>query len=447
MGRAALVAALGLLVAASVARAAPPWSAPESVSSASSFVSAPHVAFDGRGRAYATWIRTQGTGPDATNRSRIAVREPGAAEFGPERSAPFLVTQPVPYGRAGRLLALDATSRGRGRISLRARFTRPDGSFASPDVISTYRQTFLQRGPSLAVHDVAIAAWVQGTARGRSIVRAALRRPGGRFGRPFTLRARGRTRDVVAGAGPGVQFVAWERAGIIEARVRARRSWGPVRRLGPARKGGTQFEVAFAGRRGYLAWLAQGFEFTDLTVAVLPTGGTRFRAAQTVYPNSGGSRDGAPAPALVAISERDALLVWSDWDGAVWRVRAAVTGPGGRFGAPFDVSPPGEQARLGGAAVVPAGTSLPAGTVMVVWSRLDAIGEVGDRVRASIRPPGGTFAPPEDVSDLDRAQAPALAFDPVSLLWTAVWSQRIGPDQGVPLNQITTFLRSSTRPG
>jgi hypothetical protein len=29
-----------------------------------------------------------------------------------------------------------------------------------------------------------------------------------------------------------------------------------------------------------------------------------------------------------------------------------------------------------------------------------------------------------------------------------VWSQRIGPDgTGVPLTQITTFARSSTRPG
>jgi hypothetical protein len=52
------------------------------------------------------------------------------------------------------------------------------------------------------------------------------------------------------------------------------------------------------------------------------------------------------------------------------------------------------------------------------------------------------------VSDLDRARLPALAFDFKSERWTTVWSQRIGPDQpGVPLNQITTFLRSATRPG
>ena len=452
MVRAALFAVLGSLIATAVAVAAPPWSAPESVSSPETFVASPHVVFDGRGRAYATWLRGN---PDAPGAWRVAVREPGVSEFGPERSAPNLVTQPIPFGRANRVFALDQIRRGRGRISLRARFTRPDGSFSRPDTIATYRPAFIQASaPALAVHDetvddVAVAAWIQGSARGRRIVRAALRRTGERFTRPVTLRARGRARDVVAGAGPGVVFVAWERAGVVEARVKLnkRRSWGPVQRLGPTRKVGTTFRVAFAGRRGYLAWLAQGSEFAAVYVSVLSGGGTRFGAAQTVASNHGGAPDSSPAPALVAISERDALLAWSDWDGAAWRVRAAVTGPGTRFGAPFDVSPPGEQAQLGGAAVVPSEISLPAGTVMVVWSRLDAVGEVGDRVRAAIRPPGGSFGPPEDISDLDRARIPAVAFDSVSRRWTTVWSQRIGPDQGVPQSQITTFLRSANRPG
>jgi hypothetical protein len=83
----------------------------------------------------------------------------------------------------------------------------------------------------------------------------------------------------------------------------------------------------------------------------------------------------------------------------------------------------------------------------VVWSRLDGVGELGDRVRASVRAPGGPFGAPEDVSDLDRARLPDVAFDPIGNRWTSVWSQRIGPDQGVPLSQITTFARSSTRPG
>jgi hypothetical protein len=152
-------------------------------------------------------------------------------------------------------------------------------------------------------------------------------------------------------------------------------------------------------------------------------------------------------PVLVPMGERAALLAWTGWDGTAWRVRAAVTGPEARFGATADASPPGEQSVLGDVDVASPGAAVAADTVMVVWSRLDAVGEVGDRVRASLRTPGGSFGEPEDVSDLDRARVPDVAFDSVARRWTAVWSQRIGPDQGVPLSQITTFARSSTRPG
>jgi hypothetical protein len=445
MGRGALAAVLGLLIAASAALAAPPWSAPETVSSPALFIESPHVAFDGNGRAYATWLWDGGVGQDAPTGWRVAVREPGAAEFGPERSAPNLVTAPVGYG-LNSVLALDQRNRARGRITLRARLARRDGSFGRPDTIATYKPGL--GPPSLSRFDVALVAWTQESSRDRRIVRVAIKRRESRFGRPVTFRARGRARHVVAAAGPGTMFVAWERAGVVEARVRlAGRGWGPVRRLGRTARGSTTFRAAFSLRRGYLAWLSESAEPAVLRVAVLPTASTRFRAAETLDTIDRSAPVEPHRPVIVPVPERDALLVWTGWDGAAWRVRGAVTGPGARFGAPFDVSPAGEQAVLGDAESIPIGTPLPAGTVMAVWSRLDAVGEVGDRVRAAVRPPGGAFGPPEDVSDLDRARLPDLAFDFMGRRWTVVWSQRIGPDQGVPLNQITTFARSSTRPG
>ena len=119
------------------------------------------------------------------------------------------------------------------------------------------------------------------------------------------------------------------------------------------------------------------------------------------------------------------------------------------FGPQLDVSPPGESAVLGDAASVPQGTTLPPyGTTLVVWSPLDSAGQVGDGVRAALRPLGGVFGPPEDVSDLNRARLPAVAVDFPVGRWTVIWSQRIGPDQpGVPLERITTFARSATRGG
>jgi hypothetical protein len=84
--------------------------------------------------------------------------------------------------------------------------------------------------------------------------------------------------------------------------------------------------------------------------------------------------------------------------------------------------------------------------VIVVWSRLDKLGEIGDVILAGYRSPDGAFSPEEQVSRGDRAAQPAVAFNPTTGVPTAVWSQREGPDgPGVPLDQVQTFVRAATR--
>jgi hypothetical protein len=207
--------------------------------------------------------------------------------------------------------------------------------------------------------------------------------------------------------------------------------------------------VIGSGRRAYLAWLAESAESAVVRVAVLPAASSHFRAAQTLDTVAHVPPNDPHNLRLVPIPDRDALLAWTGWDGAHWRVMAAMTAAASpNFTSPFAVSPAGQSSVLGDATFAPAGAPVPGGTTMLVWSNLDAVGETGDHVQAAIRPPGGPFGAPEDVSDLDRARLPAVAFDFKSARWTTVWSQRIGPDgPGVPLNQVTTFARSSTRPG
>ena len=306
-----------------------------------------------RGRSTAAAARTRpGAGRTARGRGqrrgmRLAVREPGRAEFGPERSAPNFVTPLLPYG-LDRVLGLDERRRRpRPRYRCGPRFSRPDGRFGRPDTISTYGAA--GGSPSLAVHDDALAAWTRGVTHGRRIVRAAIRRPGHRFGRPVTLRARGRAGDVVAAAGPGVMFVAWERAGVVEARVRigGPRGWGPLRRIGRAAKGSNTFRATFSGRRGYLAWLAESGE-----TAVPAHSGVAGRGAP--FPRAADHRHDRPRRSGGATRSRDRPdpgargaacldgLGWRGLAGAGRRDRAA----GAASERPVDVSPRG---RAGGA--------------------------------------------------------------------------------------------------
>jgi hypothetical protein len=455
MGRLACIAALIVMATAGVAAAAPPWSPPQNVSSPSLFVESPDVvvAPDGRTIAIWRWRGAQVPGASAPSGTRLAVREPGSAGFGPERAAPKFVTPLVAYARE-RLLGLDTKQRSRGRVSLRARFGVSRGGFARARTISTYEPA--GGPPSLAPPSGGVAAWIAKGSGGRRIVRAAAKGRGG-FLPAVTLRGKGRANDVVAGAALGVMWVAWERAGMVEARVMlAGRRWSPLQRLGRATRASTTFATVGSGRRGYLAWLAQEPQDAFIRTAVLPVARDRFRKAEpmTLCPPSESCADetilsAAPAEGqvlrLVPLSDRDALLAWSRKfiHPDVWSVRMALTDGRTTFSPRFDVTPLTESAVLSDVASRPDNDS-----VMFVWSRLDAVGELGDRIRARTWTLQGGFSAPEDVSDLDRARIPAVAYDSHANRWATVWSQRIGPDApGVPLPQITTFARSSTRPG
>jgi hypothetical protein len=456
--RVALTALAALALSTGTAAAAPPWSPPQSFSSPALFIDNPDVVVAADGRAVATWSATGPPLPGgATPRPapRLAVRDPGAALFGPERASPRFVTPLVPYGR-DHLVGLDIKQRSRGRISLRARFGNSQGTFGAPRTISTYTEA--SSAFSLAPQSGDLVAWIARTPSGRRIVRAAIKSRG-RFRHAVTLRGRGRANDVVAGTALGVRWVAWERAGIVEARVKLanRRSWSRVQRLGRAAKASTTFATTGSGRRGYVAWLAQEGESAFLRTAALPVSSSRFRSAEPIRSCPAGSpcfedeiEHDPPADGqtlrLMPIPDRDALLAWSDWDGARWVVRAATTiNPGTRFSGPFDVSPAGQSSVLGDAASVPLGSQVVGGTVMFVWSRLDAVGELGDRVQSRLLAPRSPLGPVEDVSDLDRARLPAVAFDFQGVRWISLWSQRIGPESPVPAANVTTFARSATR--
>jgi hypothetical protein len=152
----------------------------------------------------------------------------------------------------------------------------------------------------------------------------------------------------------------------------------------------------------------------------------------------------APQEATFDLSldpDRQGIVAWSGYDGQNYRARLATLDRRGRSARITTLSEPGYHAAVSDLA-----TSLRPNEALVVWSRLDALGEVGDVVQAGYLSATGAYGGEERVSIGDRARAQAAAFDPLTGFPTAVWFQREGPDApGVPLEQIRTFVRASTR--
>jgi hypothetical protein len=108
------------------------------------------------------------------------------------------------------------------------------------------------------------------------------------------------------------------------------------------------------------------------------------------------------APELAVDRLGNAVAVWHRSTGRDSVVQAAVRPAGGDWSAPQDVSPPGERAFN-------ADVALEAGRATVVWAALRDLRSV---VRSSTRAISGTWSPAETVSDpISNAYAPQVAMD------------------------------------
>jgi hypothetical protein len=124
----------------------------------------------------------------------------------------------------------------------------------------------------------------------------------------------------------------------------------------------------------------------------------------------------ATGPRMAVDAAGDAVVVWQV-NNPVTRnhtVQAVVSPAGGSFGAPVDLSGPGEDATGPQVAVDPAGDAV------VVWDRFVAKGDFV--VRAVWRPAGGAFGPPVDVSGASgQTTSPQIGIDGAGDV-VVVWS-------------------------
>ena len=426
------------------------WSPPQNVSSPTLFVDDPAIGFSGNGRALASWRWQTGIGNDARFGHRLATRAPGASAFEPEREAPDFVAGPVLYGRdraVGAVLTPAGGKPPRERLRLSAAFANASGHFGRSRIVRTALR--ISRPVLAAAGDGRAAlAWFEDRGTANDRVYVALRRSGGRFGKPLLL-SRGRIRSVSVSIGEaGDVLVAWDARGVVRTAFKAagRRSFRIQTIRSEDAFFATLHTVIGAGGRAVVAWGSQLLTEGGATgpvfyqAAVKPAGVRRFRDAQLLERGSESQQAGTVS--LTSDRAGRQLFAWSGWDGSAYRIRISTTDRRAVFGAAEQVSPAGVTARD------PALAAGPGGDALVTWDQ-ELPGITDDergQVLAAFRPADGSFGAPEIVSLPERASSPAAAFDPLSGRPTVVWSNRPGlSGPGVPLTSITTFLQASTR--
>lgn len=421
------------MLAAVALAAAALWSPPQTLSAPHQFVDFVAVAFAADGAGAASWTYQDGTDAHATTGADGATRAAQAAAF----SAPHPLVAPhrvnrgtsligvAPYGHS-RALRVTVTYRGgdprRARAyALRAAIGSTGGNRRTSHLVATGPQMLRTTLASNDRGDAAVAWWERGR---HSRLYVAVRRPGRRFAAPQRVAGAG-FGDVSVAVGPrGDMLVAWESAGVIRTRTLARRGdrFGAVMRVTRSRsvrQADLEAGLSRAGR-AVVAWGAQfrssGGEAGPITdaAAIRRPGGDRFGV--TVLERQPATVIAQPVTLTVDPSGR-ATFAWTGWDGTNLRVRAATADPDAPFSAPQDVSAPGSDAEVSDIAGR-------AGRRALTW----VVGELGaehSSVEAAYAGVGASlFGAPEVVAEGPQAWAPRIAFDPVTLRPSVVWTER-----------------------
>jgi hypothetical protein len=150
---------------------------------------------------------------------------------------------------------------------------------------------------------------------------------------------------------------------------------------------------------------------------------TRFRAANgTLGPTVTISTAGRDAyePQLAVDASGNAIVVWTQFDGANGRTHAAFRPAGGSFAADQTISPGGRDA------VAPHVSIDSAGKAIAVWYAFDG---TTDRIQAAVRPANGTFGAVQTISAPGvEAYEPRIATGPnADTNAAAVWTGFDGP--------------------
>ncbi len=254
-----------------------------------------------------------------------------------------------------------------------------------------------------------------------AVIQAATRPPGGAFSAPVEVSVAGRTaiHPQISGAADGSVTVVWQRDNgsntIIQAATRPPGgNFGlPADLSAPGRDAGDpQIEVAPDGA-ATAVWRRSDGSKQITQAASRPPGGV-FGAPVNL---SAPGQNAFGRPQVASDPDGAFTAVWSREDGSNDIVQAATRPPGGSFGAPVDLSATGQDNDRSQIAIAPDGTAT------VVWRRSDGTNTI---IQAATRPPGGIFGAPITISTIGQdAQAPQIAAASDGTA-TAVWFGNVG---------------------
>lgn len=417
--RIALLAALTLLVAAPVAIADPPWSAPREIGSTARFISGPALAFTSSGAGVLAW----NTGEPAVGHL-ATLRADGRVVERPRLGGEIVAGPLIRGGRTAVLTRVRrVTKRFRTLDTLAVRF----GTAANPKgrvrrVGGTHEVFGEDQGPAIAVHGSEVAvAWVGKFGRERHRYRIAFSRGGGKFGTPQTLAttllptrdsesialAYGSRGDLVAA------YASRRRKPVIVQRTRrSSHHFGSEHVLGDRQPLTTLVAASNAMGRMVVAWGSQdsGEEASrPWIVRAAKRPGVSFGPA--VVLDAGGAHDFAPRTVAAKVSNDGGTTVaWNNVTGPptaeTFPLRVA-TAPVGTWEPAREITPNG----------VLGGLALGHGNVLLSWTD-----DLHHDVFAAVRTGSfGAFEAAERVSSAaqeDRGPAvPAFAAGRPAVLW------------------------------
>jgi hypothetical protein len=392
------------LVAPASAGAAPSWLAPLTISEAGSPAVLPRLAVNANGDALAVWQRSDGS----NNRIQASFRPAGGSFGAPETLSEAGATSfepQVALNDAGDAVVVWRREGSPQRIH--AAFRPAGGSFGAPETLSAEAGGgAFNAQVALDPAGDAVAVWQRSDGSDLR-AQAAFRPAGSGWDSPETLSAAGQSAELpqVAIDSDGNALAIWHRFDGTDDRVQASfrpagGSFGAADTLSDAGQAAVRAQIAFDANGDALA-VWQRFDGSDSRIqAASRPAGGSFGAVETL---SDAGLD-ARAPRIALDAAGDAAVAWRSDNDVQIRVRAAIRPAGGSFGAPQTLSDAGQDAGAVEVAIDPEGNAL------AVWTRGHPDGD--DRGQYALAPAGGGFEAPQTLSEPGGGVAwPDAAFD------------------------------------